>query len=332
MGSLGPWPAPRSIWRRGCQQGTHITSRRGTYGADSVVQKGGKVTAASENLDAAARRVLPGVVQAAVEAAKVGVHDLLQQGGADLVQLGSRRKAGAGARYGDVNVDIGDGRVFEPVDVLLDPLDGPDEAVFLGVPGREDTLACQCRSFLSWGQKVGAHMFRFGFQPPSISFLNALVSSTRMADPELGSPVPPGAVSTSISLSYLRQRHTNHPRVAVVSNHERLVRVGAVDDANDVPDGRDLALHDVLQGEGSSGGRAGAVLGIQSALPDGPVDLAWGQAVAVQGREERFGSTERDGERGDLGCDLGGILARYTLLGSISRRGWVTGVCGQEED
>ena len=102
------------------------------------MQEGGKVTPTSEHLNVAACRVLPGVVQAAIEAAKVGVHDLLQQGGADLVQLGSRRKTRAGSGDCDVNVDIGDSRVLEPVDVLLYPLDGPDEAVFLGVPGCED--------------------------------------------------------------------------------------------------------------------------------------------------------------------------------------------------
>lgn len=34
-------------------------------------------------------------------------------------------------------------------------------------------------------------MLRLGFQPESVSFLKARESSMRMAEPELGSPLPP---------------------------------------------------------------------------------------------------------------------------------------------
>jgi hypothetical protein len=78
--------------------------------------------------------------------------------------------------------------------VLFYPFCGAEEAVFFGVPGAEDAGVVLILRAKRKRGKGGLYMLRLGFQPDSRSFLMALVNSTRMAEPELGSPVPPVCV------------------------------------------------------------------------------------------------------------------------------------------
>jgi hypothetical protein len=91
-------------------------------------------------VDDAARVALPRLVKRLVVEALVGGDDLLEDLAADAVQLGRGGEPDARAGDGDVDVEVGDGALGEPVGVLLNPLDGADQAVLLGVPGGEDAV------------------------------------------------------------------------------------------------------------------------------------------------------------------------------------------------
>jgi hypothetical protein len=108
------------------------------------VQKGGKVAPTAENLDMglASEDGLPRVVEADIKGAKVGVDDLFEGFRREGVQLGGGAEPGTRAGHGDIDVEVGDGGFFEPVDVLFYPLGRAEEAVFFGVPGAEDAGGC----------------------------------------------------------------------------------------------------------------------------------------------------------------------------------------------
>lgn len=85
-------------------------------------------------------------------------------------------------------------------------------------------------------------MFLLGFHPVSINFPYALVISISIAEPEFGSVWVIMRRLVRV-VRHLTCSSPNNPGVAVITDNDGFVRIGAVDDANDVPDGRGRLLH-----------------------------------------------------------------------------------------
>jgi hypothetical protein len=84
---------------------------------------------------------VPSVVEGLVEAAKIGVDDLLHGFCRKRVKLRRRTQVGSGTANSHIDVEISDCCVGEPVDVLFNPLGRSDDAPFFSIPGSKDNVA-----------------------------------------------------------------------------------------------------------------------------------------------------------------------------------------------
>jgi len=175
-------------------------------------------------------------------------------------------------------------------------------------------------------------MFLLGFQPASASFLKALVSSTRMAEPELGSPVPPVQADQQLRFQGSATQPTNHPGIPVISDYHCFFWVCAVNNTNHIPDGRNLLLHEVVQGQSHPRGWPGAILCLEGTLPVRAVDSLRLKTVAVECLQQRLRCTVRDGQRGDFRSDERSIGTVYALMRGVSRCGRIAGVSREKQD
>ena len=98
------------------------------------MQEPGVVAATTEHTNNTLRIALPGLVETLVELAPIGRDDLLERLGADSVQFRSSSEADARAGDSDVDVEVRNGGLSEPVGIVLYPLDGADEAILFSVP------------------------------------------------------------------------------------------------------------------------------------------------------------------------------------------------------
>jgi outer membrane receptor protein involved in Fe transport len=109
--------------------------------ADTTVEESSVIRARAQDLNVSLAGSVPSIIEGLIEATKVGINDLLENLSSKGMQLRGSTEVRSRTTDSDINVQIRDSCVGEPVDVLLNPFSRANDTPFFSIPRCENNVS-----------------------------------------------------------------------------------------------------------------------------------------------------------------------------------------------